>query len=66
MWIDINDFKPDERSKNAGQNVLCCGSKWGNAYIAQYVNGRFKFSETSQAGADVITHWMPLPSPPNQ
>ncbi len=65
-WIDINDLKPDERSRNPGQNVLCFGSLYKNTYISQYVNGRFTFNEGSQASDENITHWMPLPDPPHE
>lgn len=62
-WIDINKMTPDQR-ENPMQNVLCFGDTWKNTYIAQYVNGRFKFDEGTQAAAEKITHWMELPKPP--
>ena len=64
MWIKIEDFKPDERTENIMKSVLCFGRRYENTYIAQYVNGRFKFPEGSQAENDTITHWMPLPQKP--
>jgi hypothetical protein len=64
-WIDINKTTPDQRLESR-QNVLCFGDTWKNTYIAQYVNGRFKFDKGSQASNEKITHWMELPEPPKE
>ena len=63
-WIDINKSTPDDRT-DTSKDVLCFGKRWKNTYIAQYVNGRFKFPKHSQASAEEISHWMELPKPPN-
>ena len=64
-WISVNDRLPENL-----QGILVC-HKTGTIYAGGFYEGPDKFSLNAFAGAPTIdidnfTHWMPLPSPPNQ
>ena len=76
-WISVNDRLPEPRGgdgifRNDSQRVLClvlskvngvkrmeCGS-----YSHFYRSGWTEFEHDEYRGTSVVTHWMPLPSPP--
>ena len=53
-WISVEERLPDDDVQ-----VLAC-TKHGKAFSAHCENGRWRVS-----GSVKITHWMPLPEPPN-
>ena len=55
QWIDVEDKLPDK-----DDNYLVY-QRQGNIYIAYCYNGSFSFNR----GPYTVTHWMPLPEPPN-
>ena len=62
-WVSVEERLPE---KNA--QVLMWSAKWNIAEAGSYYNGRFwVYSEIGDAYiADDITHWMPLPAPPEK
>ena len=62
-WVSVEDELPE---KNA--QVLMWSAKWNIAEAGSYYNGRFwVYSEIGDGYiAENITHWMPLPTPPDR
>ena len=60
-WIDVNVEMPKEF-----ENVLVA-NKRGNIYDIDkaWWNGCY-FARCGKSGYHNVTHWMPLPEPPNQ
>ena len=58
----------EERLPEKNAQVLMWSAKWNIAEAGSYYNGRFwVYSEIGDAYiADDITHWMPLPAPPEK
>lgn len=57
-WISVKDRLPEYEAK-----VLCCAKYDGKPVIFQnqYLGGDIWLSDTSH-----VTHWMPLPEPPEE
>jgi hypothetical protein len=56
-WISVKDRLPEE-----GANVLIYNKEYLHKGLIEtdyYENNRFRYFR------DTVTHWMPLPSPPN-
>ena len=62
-WVSV-----EERSPENNAQVLMWSAKWNIAEAGSYYNERFwVYSEIGDAYiADDITHWMPLPAPPDR
>lgn len=62
-WISVKDRLPDH-----GQDVICYGKPWGVRFSAAYIDfdGVMKFANYRLGCGDNpdVTHWMPLPDPP--
>ena len=60
-WVRVEEKLPGSHAQ-----VLMWSAKWNIAEAGSYYNKRFwVYSEIGDAYiADDITHWMPLPSPP--
>jgi len=62
-WISVKDKLP-----NKNELVLCRVNDFGNEFtcIGEHsVTGAFWFQFSYQS-LDKVTHWMPLPKPPNE
>jgi hypothetical protein len=59
-WINIKDGLPDET------DVVLCFTNYGNKILAYIENGLWQDSNQfySTEYPESITHWMPLPSDP--
>lgn len=62
-WISVEDRLPEGHMQ-----VLMWSAKWGIAEAGSYYNSRFWVYNELGDGyvGDRITHWMPLPAPPNR
>ena len=62
-WVSVEKRLPENNAQ-----VLMWSAKWKIAEAGSYYNGRFwVYSEIGDAYiADDITHWMPLPAPPDR
>ena len=62
-WISV-----EERLPEGHMQVLMWSAKWGIAEAGSYYNSRFWVYNELGDGyvGDRITHWMPLPAPPNR
>ena len=62
-WGSVEERLPENHAQ-----VLMWSAKWNIAEAGSYYNGRFwVYSEIGDAYiADDITHWMPLPAPPDR
>ena len=63
-WISVDNYLPQNCDE-----VLVCDD--GLVYYCKYINGKFVFEAYSSYGdCDDeyynATHWMPLPTPPNE
>ena len=73
-WISIKDRLPE----NDGWYLVFAPGYWGNSRIygldgMAYSNFKHNYKEhwgiergTSRGWAGIITHWMPLPEPPEE
>ena len=66
-WVSVDDRLPDGGTNGVHDcyNVLVfaeCPYYPGTIKVATWMDGRFS---NYPAGATKITHWMPLPEPPN-
>ena len=61
-WISVDKRLPDEHAQ-----VLIWSAKWNIAEAGSYYNQHFWVHNEIGDGfiADNITHWMPLPTPPD-
>ena len=61
-WISVEDRLPEGHMQ-----VLMWSAKWGIAEAGSYYNSRFRVYNELGDGyvADRITHWIPLPGPPD-
>lgn len=61
-WISVEDRLPEGHMQ-----VLMWSAKWGIAEAGSYYNSRFWVYNELGDGyvGDRITHWMPLPAPPD-
>lgn len=62
-WISV-----EERLPEGHMQVLMWSARWGIAEAGSYYNSRFWVYNELGDGyvGDRITHWMPLPAPPNR
>lgn len=62
-WISVNDGLPE-----IDTDVLCYSDKWGGYRFVGWINpitGRWR-DNTGEAHIGTVTHWMPMPEPPNK
>lgn len=62
-WIPVTESLPD-----AHKNVLCCGSKGGQfvGWVSNHVANGKALAFVHGGYGRLITHWMPLPEPPEE
>lgn len=78
-WISVKDRLPEELPENTGRKTISCLVALkscypkGKATIQKrqrqwipYYDGSFVGWEWSRIGAQRVTHWMPLPEPPEE
>ena len=58
-WISVEERLPEEET-----SVLICG--WGYVDIGWIIDGGWRSEYINDYSADEITHWMPLPEPPDE
>ena len=69
-WISVKDRLPEERENwitRDWQHVICCCDFGGDPRridVRTYGFGRGHFWHGPQIMDGVVTHWMPLPEPP--
>ena len=62
-WIPVTERLPELHTK-----VLCCGVKGGRfiAETSEWGEGHLYWTKRDGKGCPEVTHWMPLPKPPNE
>ena len=72
-WVSVEESLPEKR----GEYIVCACDEgepideriWGDTVVicADYYDGTFTWYEgdTEYDISDIVTHWMPLPAPPN-
>lgn len=61
-WISVKDRLPDD---NSGYVVLAfCNDIVGSWIEILHHNGKFFLSDGGKEYPCIVTHWMPLPKPP--
>ena len=78
-WISVKERLPEELPENKGRKTISCLVALkscypkGKATIQKrqrqwipYYDGSFVGWEWSRIGAQRVTHWMPLPAPPDK
>ena len=65
MWIDASEGKPDAGVKVLVYAVFHVGKP--EQHVCHYTEGHFGWrkDESNGIAEKCITHWMPLPEPPN-
>ena len=62
-WKSVEDRLP-EQDYDAALVAVCPDSQSNQVHIAYRLKGKWKVLDEAGNHADFITHWMPLPSPP--
>lgn len=62
-WISVKERKPED-----GQKIIATFRDNGGRVVdqARYNNGEFDFASWTYVWGDNVTHWMPLPQPPEE
>lgn len=62
-WISVKEQLPEN-----GQKIIAAFRDGGGLIVdqARYSNGEFDFASWAYVLGDNITHWMPLPQPPEE
>lgn len=70
QWISVKDRLPEEPLSGIySDTVLACDVEDGYPFLAVYVpkyNSWHEHDEAPEGKISVITHWMPLPNPPQE
>lgn len=59
-WIPVTERLPED-----GAEVLAW-SQFGFAYVDLWIDGAWKIDGLVNGENEVVTHWMPLPKPPEE
>jgi hypothetical protein len=62
-WISVGERLPEN-----GQKIIAAFRDGGGLIVdqARYSNGEFDFASWAYVWGDNVTHWMPLPQPPEE
>lgn len=62
-WISVKERLPED-----GQKIIAAFRDGGGRIVdqARYSNGEFDFASWAYVWGDNVTHWMPLPQPPEE
>ena len=62
-WISVKKRFPED-----GQKIIAAFRNEGGLVVdqARYSNGEFDFASWAYVWGDNVTHWMPLPQPPEE
>lgn len=62
-WISVGERLPED-----GQKIIATFRDNGGRVVdqARYSNGEFDFASWAYVWGDNVTHWMPLPQPPEE
>ena len=65
QWIPVSDSLPEHKDGLWSDPVIAM-TDTGNIYRLSYCGGWQRTSEFMASGSSKVTHWMPLPSAPEQ